>query len=290
MDAARSVTAFAPASIGNVAVGFDMLGLAIAGVGDRVTATIGSQTGVSIAEVRGLDGEIHPWLSTDPAQNTASIAAAALWQAHGNGAGIELVVRKGVPLQSGMGGSAASAVAAVMAVNDLLDSPLSIRALLPFALRGEAYASGGDHADSRRKPRVDRAEKRGGRHRTADRDTGDLAAGVGAGVGPARPGHRHRPAVELAERIFEQPLDGDPRRLPLPSHVSGAIVRDGELEGGNRRSSSHGTRTGLDDRQAPRAEGAGVAGGGELVRWLDQLVAESPHTLNLRDRASELLP
>lgn len=148
MDAARSVTAFAPASIGNVAVGFDMLGLAIAGVGDRVTATIGSQTGVSIAEVRGLDGEIHPWLSTDPAQNTASIAAAALWQAHGNGAGIELVVRKGVPLQSGMGGSAASAVAAVMAVNDLLDSPLSIRALLPFALRGEAYASGGDHADN----------------------------------------------------------------------------------------------------------------------------------------------
>jgi homoserine kinase len=142
------VTAFAPASIGNVAVGFDMLGLALAGAGDRVLARRSDGDRVTIAEVRGLDGEIHPYLSTDPKSNTASIAAQALWDAHGDGGGIELKVHKGVPLQSGMGSSAASAVAAVLAVNALLDSPLVIRDLLPFALEGEKYASGGLHADN----------------------------------------------------------------------------------------------------------------------------------------------
>jgi len=143
-----TATAFAPASIGNVAVGFDMLGLAIAGVGDRVIATRVAGTSLSIAEVRGLDGEIHPYLSADPEQNTASIAAQALWDARGDGTGLELKVLKGVPLQSGMGSSAASAVAAVVAVNALLDSPLSTLQLLPYALEGEKFASAAQHADN----------------------------------------------------------------------------------------------------------------------------------------------
>ena len=141
-------TAFAPASIGNVAVGFDMLGLALEGVGDRVAARRCEGEGVSIAEVRGLDGEIHPYLSTDPKENTASIAAQALWSAQGAGGGVELKVLKGVPLQSGMGSSAASAVAAVVAVNALLDQPLESSKLLAYALIGEQYASGGLHADN----------------------------------------------------------------------------------------------------------------------------------------------
>jgi homoserine kinase len=124
-----------------------MLGLALAGVGDRVSATRCDQAGFSIREVRGLDGEIHPYLSTDAAQNTASIAATALWDEHGSG-GVELVIRKGVPLQSGMGSSAASAVAGVVAVNALLDEPLSALELLPYALAGETFASGGQHADN----------------------------------------------------------------------------------------------------------------------------------------------
>lgn len=141
-------TAFAPASIGNVAVGFDMLGLALADVGDRVSANRTGGSGISIAEVRGLDGELHPYLSTDPERNTASIAAKALWDAHGDGGGVELRIRKGVPLQSGMGSSAASAVAAVVAVNALLGTPLPKPELLPFALEGEKFASGGTHADN----------------------------------------------------------------------------------------------------------------------------------------------
>lgn len=148
MSTVTSTRAFAPASIGNVGVGFDMLGLAIEGPGDRVTARRTDSAGITIAEVRGLDGEIHPFLSADPAQNTASIAARAFWDAHGDGGGVELSVHKGVPLQSGMGSSAASAVAGVVAVNGLLDTPLKTESLLPYALAGEEFASNGLHADN----------------------------------------------------------------------------------------------------------------------------------------------
>ncbi|HZW59278.1 MAG TPA: homoserine kinase [Woeseiaceae bacterium] len=141
-------SAFAPASIGNLAVGFDMLGLAIAGAGDRVTARRTPAGGVHLDEVYGLDGRPHGQLSGEATQNTAGIAAAALWRAHGTGGGLRLAVYKGVPLQSGMGSSAASAVAGAVAANALLDEPLPLGALLPFALEGEQFASGGLHADN----------------------------------------------------------------------------------------------------------------------------------------------
>ncbi len=142
------VTAFAPASIGNVGVGFDMLGLALEGAGDRVLARKTDAPGVTLSEVRGLDGERHPYLSTDPERNTASIAVKALLEEHESAFGIELKIMKGVPLQSGMGSSAASAVAAVVAANALLDAPLVMEALSPYALKGEQFASGGLHADN----------------------------------------------------------------------------------------------------------------------------------------------
>jgi len=142
------VSAFAPASIGNVGVGFDVLGLALQGVGDRVQARRVAGEGITVAEVRGLDGEIHPYLSTNAQENTASIAAQAFWDEHGDGGGVELKVHKGVPLQSGMGSSAASAVAAVVAVNGLLEVPLQAEELLVYAIEGEKYASGGLHADN----------------------------------------------------------------------------------------------------------------------------------------------
>jgi len=145
---AEIVTAFAPASIGNVGVGFDMLGLALEGAGDRVSARRSDTAGISIAEVRGLDGEIHPFLSAEPLENTASIAAQALWDAVGEEGGAELTVFKGIPLQSGMGSSAASAVAGVVAANALLAKPLQTAELLPYALEGERYASNGLHADN----------------------------------------------------------------------------------------------------------------------------------------------
>ncbi len=142
------VTAFAPASIGNLGVGFDMLGLAIAGTGDWVSARKSDASGVRIIEVQEMNGEVHPFLSTNADENTASIAAHSLWNATSNHCGLELIVRKGIPLQSGMGSSAASAVAAVVAVNALLDEPLPKSELLVHALAGEKFASGGLHADN----------------------------------------------------------------------------------------------------------------------------------------------
>ena len=140
--------AFAPASIGNVAVGFDMLGLAIAGVGDRVFARRTESGDVELKEVQDAQGNVHPFLSGKTDENTASIAAQSLWSASGEAGGIELIVRKGIPLQSGMGSSAASAVAAVVAVNALLETPHDTRSLLEHALAGEKFASGALHADN----------------------------------------------------------------------------------------------------------------------------------------------
>lgn len=144
----EKVTAFAPASIGNVGVGFDMLGLALSGAGDRVIARRTEEPGITVSEVLGLDGAPHPYLSRDPEHNTASIAAKALWNDYGDDHGVDLRIHKGVPLQSGMGSSAASAVAAAYAVNQLLGTPLPTADLLPYALAGEQYASGGLHADN----------------------------------------------------------------------------------------------------------------------------------------------
>jgi homoserine kinase len=148
MTASEYVTVYAPASIGNVGVGYDMLGLAVAGAGDRVSARRVDGAGVVIKEVRGMGGEIHAALSADATQNTASLAAAALWRDAGESGGVELIVHKGIPLQSGMGSSAASAVAGAVAVNALLETPLDIEALLPYAMIGEKFASGGLHADN----------------------------------------------------------------------------------------------------------------------------------------------
>jgi homoserine kinase len=142
------VTAFAPASIGNVGVGFDMLGLALAGAGDRVSVRRRPERGVVVAAALDPEGAPHADLTTDPDKNTASIAAAELWRSASAPGGLELVVRKGIPLQSGMGSSAASAVAAVVAANALLEKPYDISELLAFALQGEKYASGNLHADN----------------------------------------------------------------------------------------------------------------------------------------------
>ncbi len=144
----ETVTAFAPASIGNVGVGHDMLGLALAGVGDRVSARRVEEPGIHIVDVRDLDGAVHPYLSTHPEENTAAIAAQSLWRAAEESGGVEIKVYKGVPLQSGMGSSAASAVAGVVAANALLAKPLPMPDLLPYALEGEKYASGDLHADN----------------------------------------------------------------------------------------------------------------------------------------------
>jgi homoserine kinase len=143
MSAARGAgvaTAFAPATVSNVACGFDVLGFALAAVGDRVTATVTSRPGVTITRVGGAAGTI----TLDPQSNCAGVAAATLLEgAQVEDRGIELAIEKGIAPGSGIGSSAASAVAAVVAANAALGLGLPLPRLLAFALEGERIASGG---------------------------------------------------------------------------------------------------------------------------------------------------
>jgi len=145
VSTARSrATAFAPASVGNVGVGFDILGHSVAALGDRVTVTRREAPGVTIRSIAGTVTE----LPLDAEKNTAGMAALALQRELGLPFGFELDVVKGIPLGSGLGGSAASAVAAVVAAAALVDRPLERTQLLKFAMQGEAVASGSVHVDN----------------------------------------------------------------------------------------------------------------------------------------------
>lgn len=136
--------AFSPASVGNVGVGFDILGHVIEGVGDTVSVRRIDSPEVRIAAIRGTTVD----LPLDAPSNTAGASLIALREALALPFGFEIEIDKGIPLGSGMGGSAASCVAALVAANALLDTPLSREALYPFALTGEAVASGGRHGDN----------------------------------------------------------------------------------------------------------------------------------------------
>lgn len=147
--------AFAPASVGNIGVGFDLLGHAIDGLRDIATVRRIDEPGVRIAAIGHDLTNATPAMAAalatiplDPARNTAGSALLALRQALALPFGFELELAKGIPLGSGLGGSAASCVAALIAANALLDTPLAREGLYPFALAGEAVASGSRHGDN----------------------------------------------------------------------------------------------------------------------------------------------
>jgi len=149
----RSATAFAPATVANVAVGFDILGFAIEPVGDVVTVTL-TDRGTDRASVRikeivndtGTSGALD--IPLDPACNAATVGLIKLCDELRLNFGFEVTIRKGIALGSGMGGSAASAVGALVAANSLLQSPPPRHALLEYALLGEQAASGTAHPDN----------------------------------------------------------------------------------------------------------------------------------------------
>ncbi len=126
--------AFAPASISNLACGYDILGLAMDTMGDEVIARISEKPGVHIKSIRGFSKSIPKDVNT----NTAGKAVQEYLRFRNlETMGIELEIIKNIPLGSGLGGSAASAVAAVVATDKLMKTPLEKRALLPFVLSGE---------------------------------------------------------------------------------------------------------------------------------------------------------
>ncbi|HEY8401477.1 MAG TPA: homoserine kinase [Cytophagaceae bacterium] len=140
----ESIKVFAPATVANVACGFDVLGFAVDSPGDEVTLKLTSKSGVKITSITGDDGR----LPKDTERNTAGVAVTRFLRHINEDKGIEISLNKKMPLGSGLGSSAASAVAGVFAVNELLGRPMKQEDLLPFAMEGERIACGSAHADN----------------------------------------------------------------------------------------------------------------------------------------------
>lgn len=136
---------FAPASVSNVACGFDVMGFALEAPGDIVTAAPRDEPGVEISAITG----IRTHLPLEPTQNTAGVAALFLLKATGSKQGVTLRIEKGIPFASGLGGSAASAAGGALATQAALGLDASPALLLRAALEAERLvASGSAHADN----------------------------------------------------------------------------------------------------------------------------------------------
>jgi homoserine kinase len=149
----EKISVFAPATVANVAVGFDLLGFPIEHVGDiltveRIQRNSTPESSVVIQEIAGNDPGTQFQIPLDPLKNTATVGLVSFLRDLQLDFGLRVSIRKGIPLGSGMGGSAASAVGAVVAANHLLKEPLPKTKLLKYALIGEALASGSVHADN----------------------------------------------------------------------------------------------------------------------------------------------
>lgn len=139
------IKAFAPATVANVSCGFDIFGFAIEEPGDVVEIQRRDQPGIIIKDIFGDEGR----LPRNPEKNAVTGVMIHLLKNLGiKDFGCEVTLHKNMPLGSGMGSSAASAVAGVVAINELLDCPLTRTELLPFAMEGERIASGSAHADN----------------------------------------------------------------------------------------------------------------------------------------------
>lgn len=140
----RTVHAFAPATVANVSCGFDIFGFAVEQPGDEVELTLTDEVGVRIRKIEG-DGGRLPLASE---KNTAGVAVLEFLKAIKSQQGVEIILKKNLPLGSGMGSSAASSVAALVGINHLLGEPFQRMELLPFAMEAERIACGSAHADN----------------------------------------------------------------------------------------------------------------------------------------------
>jgi homoserine kinase len=137
------VKAFAPATVANVSCGFDILGFAINNPGDEVTVTLADGDGITV-DITGDNGK----LPREPEKNTASVAICSYLKAINRKVGLKVLLEKKLPLGSGMGSSAASAAAALVAINHLMGDPLTREQLVLHAIEAERIACGTGHADN----------------------------------------------------------------------------------------------------------------------------------------------
>lgn len=140
----KDIKVFAPASVSNIGCGFDIMGFAIDGPGDELVLRLSDSGKINITKITGDEGKI----SYNPEENTAAVSLQAMLDDMKLPYGVEMEIHKKMPLGSGLGSSAASAVASVFAMNNLLDEPAPIEKVLEYGMKGEYIASGSFHADN----------------------------------------------------------------------------------------------------------------------------------------------
>ncbi len=140
----KSIRAIAPATVANVCCGFDILGFAVDSPGDEVILTLRDDSEINITAIHGDEGRLP--LETN--KNTAGVAVQSLLKKIGSNQGADIELFKNLPLGSGMGSSAASGVAALVAMNHILGNPLTREELVEHAMESERVACGSAHADN----------------------------------------------------------------------------------------------------------------------------------------------
>ena len=142
MNTLKEIKIFAPATIANLACGFDVLGLALDSVGDEMIIRKCNAKGIFITKIIGQK------LPLETENNVAGVAALALCEKLNLNFGFEIEIYKNIKPGSGIGSSAASSAGAVWGINELLGKPFTTLELTQFAMEGERLASGNAHADN----------------------------------------------------------------------------------------------------------------------------------------------
>ncbi|SHI87256.1 homoserine kinase [Flavobacterium terrae] len=138
----NKIKLFCPATVANICCGFDVLGLCLSTIGDEMIIHKSSKKGIRITKITGAD------LPFETEKNVAGVAALALLKDLDIDFGFDIEIHKKIKAGSGIGSSAASAAGAVFGINELLGQPYSRKELVEFAMKGEALASGSEHADN----------------------------------------------------------------------------------------------------------------------------------------------
>ena len=138
----NEIKIFSPATVANVSCGFDVLGFCIDTIGDEMVIRKTKEKGIKITKIVGAD------LPFETEKNVASVSALAMYNDAKPDYGFEIEIYKNIKPGSGIGSSSASAAGSVFAINELLGRPYNQTEVTNFAMKGEAIASGCEHADN----------------------------------------------------------------------------------------------------------------------------------------------
>ena len=138
----NEIKIFSPATVANVSCGFDVLGFCLDTIGDEMIIRKTDKKGIYISKIEGHD------LPFETEKNVAGVSALALYEDAQPNCGFEIEIYKKIKPGSGVGSSSASAAGSVFAINELLGKPYNKTQLTYFAMKGEALASGSEHADN----------------------------------------------------------------------------------------------------------------------------------------------